>query len=165
MIKKAFSFPYYIIFLFVFLFFISLNIFVNDLYITVPAILSNTSFLGIAFIASTIIVGLLVALNINLVIMKIKQLKTLRKFSKRAGGATAGGIFAGVLGAACPGCFAGLFPAFLGLFGITATSMILPLNGLEIQLFSVVLLIISIFMLSKGTCKVNINKIKRNESE
>ena len=71
------------------------------------------------------------------------------------------GIFAGVLGGACPGCFVGLFPAVLGLFGVTASLSVLPFYGLEIQAASIVLLIVAIFFLTKETvCKVDFTEKK-----
>ena len=69
------------------------------------------------------------------------------------------GVTGGILGGACPGCFVGLFPAFLGLFGMTATLSILPFNGLEIQVASTALLLFSSYFLTKPlTCKVDFLK-------
>lgn len=164
-IKKSFSFPYSIIFSLIFISFILINIFLNKLHITLPTVISNVKIFGIFYIIFSVFVAFLVALNLNLVIMKIKQLKSMRKSKflnggggKSGGSLTAGGIFAGLLGGACPACFVGLFPAFLGLFGISATPIVLPLWGLEIQAFSIILLIISVFLLTKSTCKVKPKK-------
>lgn len=75
--------------------------------------------------------------------------------SKGGGGFTFVGVFGGVLGGACPGCFVGLFPAVLGLFGVTATLSILPLYGLEIQAASVGLLVFAVILLTRDTvCKI-----------
>ena len=66
-------------------------------------------------------------------------------------------MFAGLIGGACPGCFAGIFPAILGLFGSTGTLGILPFNGLEIQAVTILIIIFSVYMLTKPmTCKVKI---------
>ena len=99
----------------------------------------------------TFLIALLVGLVINLVIIKFKELKHVNKVS----GLAAVGLFGGLLGGACPSCFVGLFPAFLGLFGVTASLSSLPLFGLEIQIGSILLLLISVYFLTKNSvCEV-----------
>jgi len=68
------------------------------------------------------------------------------------------GWFIGVLGGACPGCIVGLFPAVLGIFGGAAAGLdILPFNGLELQVGSAALLIMSVWFLSKpAVCRMNL---------
>ena len=91
-------------------------------------------------------------------IIKFKEYKQL---NKKGSGLTTLGIFAGFLGGACPGCFVGLFPAVLGLFGVSASLSVLPLYGLELQAISAVLLIISAYYLSKNpVCKTEIETFK-----
>lgn len=92
----------------------------------------------------------------NLSIRKFRDFKTIQG---KGGGLTFLGIFGGLLGGACPGCLIGLFPAVLGIFGVTASLGALPLFGFEIQLISVVFLTIAIFYLTKETtCKINFDK-------
>ena len=76
------------------------------------------------------------------------RLKEFRAF-KAASAGSMGGVFAGILGAGCPGCAVGLFPLIASAFGISATLGSLPLGGIELQLFSVGVLGVSIFLLSK----------------
>ena len=98
----------------------------------------------------TLLVAFLVAVNINLVIFKFRELGSI---GIKAGGIGSAGVFGGILGGACPGCFVGLFPAFLGLFGISASLSVLPLLGLEIQIVSVILLVASMILLTRdNTC-------------
>ncbi len=72
-----------------------------------------------------------------------------------AGGVAAAGIFTGILGGACPGCFVGLFPAVIGLFGVSASLGVLPLYGLELQIVSALFLAGAIALLTRdATCKI-----------
>jgi len=91
-----------------------------------------------------IIVALLMGINISLLIYKLKEF-TANKGSSTMSGV---GIFAAALANGCPGCFAGLFPFVLSIFGVSATLSILPFNGIELQVLSAALLGTSIFFLS-----------------
>ena len=142
--------PYRYYFLIFFLGYLVLNFFVNDISKS-KEILTSTN-IGNFVIFSMILIALLVSISINLVIMKFREIRRLN----RAGGFAALGMFGGLLGSACPACFIGLFPAFLGLFGITASLTDLPFNGLELQISSILLLIISLFLLTRdSTCSIN----------
>jgi len=146
--------PYiYSIFL-VFFGYLTLNVIVNQVYITAPTLLTNNLKIIIPYLIFTIFIAFLVALNVNLTIKKFKDLKQINKES----GLTFIGIFGGVLGGACPSCFVGLFPAFLGVFGITASLSTLPFFGIEILVGSIIFLIIAVILLTKD----NVCKIKNN---
>ena len=146
--------PYVYSFILIFLVYLIINIIVNKVYITAPTLLTNNLKIVIPYLVFTILVALLVALNINLT---VKKFKDLRKVKKESGLAFIG-IFGGVLGGACPSCFVGLFPAFLGLFGITATLSSLPFFGIEILVGSIIFLIIAVILLTKdNVCKIRNN--------
>lgn len=155
-IKKAvFKKPYVFYFIFVFLSYIGLNVWVNQLYVSFSTLNDLATWFLIPFVFFTfLIVPLLAALTINLSIIRFKE----AGFGKREGSATSVGVFAGVLGGACPGCLVGLFPAVLGLFGIAGISLsVLPLYGLEIQFLSSALLIFAVFLLTSDVvCKIPI---------
>jgi len=129
---------------------------VNKTYVTLPTLFTayRISFV-IPFIALSLITALLVGVNINLIILKFKEIKLLSGI----GGTASLGLFGGILGGACPGCLVGLFPAFIGLFGVSATLSNLPLFGLEVQIASAGFLILSMFLLTKDvTCKIDLKK-------
>ncbi len=154
-IKRALTGSYLFSFIFIVLLYLGINILVNQMYVTGPSVLVsfNPLFL-IPFLTLHGIVAVLVGLSINLAHIKYTELKAVQAVNKESG-ITALGIFGGLLGGACPGCFAGLFPAVLGLFGISASLSVLPLYGLEIQAFSAVLLGVSIFLLTKpAVCEI-----------
>lgn len=157
-IKKAIlKKPYVFYFIAVFLVYITINLIVNQLYVNLVVFTSFALWFRIPFLLfNFFLIPFLVALTINLSILRFKEAGF--GFGKE-GGATGLGIFSGILGGACPGCFVGLFPAFLGLFGVTATLSVLPLYGFEIQLLSAAFLITAIFLLTKDiVCEVPLKK-------
>ena len=156
--KAVFEKPYVFYFIFIFLAYIGLNVWVNQLYVSFSTLTNLATWFFIPFVLFTfLIVPLLAALTINLSIIRFKE----AGFGRREGGATSVGVFVGVLGGACPGCLVGLFPDVLGLFGIAGTSLsVLPLYGLEIQFISSALLIFAVILLTSDVvCKVPVKKI------
>tara|TARA_Y100000310_G_scaffold163794_1_gene163585 strand:+ start:6018 stop:6494 length:477 start_codon:yes stop_codon:yes gene_type:complete len=150
--KVTLTKPYFFYFLISAGLFIVLNIYINKLNVTGPMFLFSNPKLGLPILFFIILIAGLIALNINLIIFKFKEIKSL---NKKGSGLTFFGVFGGFLGGACPSCFVGLFPAVLGLFGISVSLSILPFYGLEIQAVSAVLLIISVSYLTKETvCKI-----------
>jgi len=128
------------------------------MYITAPLLFTYNLKIIIPFLFFSILVGLLVAMNLNLVILKFKELRQINKES----GLTFLGIFGGLLGGACPSCFVGLFPAFIGLFGITASLSSLPFFGIEILIISAGFLLTSIFLFTRdNVCKIKVKQGKK----
>lgn len=146
--------PYVFYFIGIFLVYIALNLWVNQMYVNLPILTSYATWFLVPFVVlNFLLVPFLVALTVNLFIIKFKEMRSVS--GKGSGGFGFVGVFGGILGGACPGCFVGLFPAVLGLFGITATLAILPLYGLEIQAASVGLLGFSIILLTRdNVCKI-----------
>ena len=150
--------PYLFYFIGIFLVYIALNLGVNQIYVNLPILTSYATWFLIPFVSlNFLLVPFLVALTVNLSVIKFKEMRSVS--SKSSGGFGFVGVFGGILGGACPGCFVGLFPAALGLFGITASLSVLPLFGLEIQFLSAAFLITAIILLTRDTvCKVPIKK-------
>lgn len=146
--------PYVFYFIGIFLAYIALNLWVNQVYVNLPLLTSYATWFLIPFVAlNFLLVPFLVALTVNLSVIKFKEMRSVS--GKSSSGFGFVGVFGGILGGACPGCFVGLFPAVLGLFGITASLSVLPLFGLEIQLASVGLLGFSIVLLTRdNVCKI-----------
>ena len=164
-VKDAlFKKPYIFYFIFIFLTYIGINILINQTFVTLPVIfnLYRKKFLIPFLFFNFLLLPSLIALTINLSIIKFKESKALN--TKKGGGFTFLGIFGGFLGGACPGCFVGLFPAFLGLFGVTASLSVLPLYGLEIQMVSIVFLLVAIVLLTRNiVCEVPIKEINKGK--
>ena len=146
--------PYIFYFIGIFLIYIAINLIVNQLYVNLSVFTSLVLWFRIPLILfGFLLIPVLVALTINLSIIKFREMRQVK--GKSSGGFTFLGMFGGVLGGACPGCFVGLFPAFLGLFGITASLSILPFYGLEIQAASIGFLVVAVILLTRDTvCKI-----------
>ncbi|MBI2105826.1 hypothetical protein HYT56_03240 [Candidatus Woesearchaeota archaeon] len=146
--------PYVYYFLAIFFIYLLVNFFVNKIYVSTPLLFSYNLKIIIPFLFLTVLIAFLVAVNINLIIFKFKEVRGIKK----SGSVGFLGIFGGLLGGGCPSCFVGLFPAFLGLFGVTASLSSLPFFGLEILFGSAVLLLISIYFLTRDNiCKINLD--------
>ena len=140
---------YFLIFLITTLIYLGIYYLIINYFLTSFSLFFTTyvkSYAYPAFILN-IIVAILMGVNISLLIYRMKEFATDKKSSMMSGV----GIFAAALANGCPGCFAGLFPVILSIFGISATLSILPFNGLELQGLSAVLLGASIFFLSGKT--------------
>jgi len=152
-IKRAFKGNYLFLFILIFLAYVGLNVFINQLHVSLDILTGFAIWFLIPFLFfNFLLIPFLVALTINLSILRFKE----SGFGlNKESGISGTGVFAGILGGACPGCLVGLFPAFSGLFGITSSLSILPFYGLEIQLASAILLIWAIFLLTKDiVCKI-----------
>ena len=150
--RVVFSKPYIYYFIAIFAGYFVLNGWVNQLQVTGLTIFTTYRLsYAIPFSVFLLIIPALVALNFNLVVCKFQDIKRMgKRGSLGVGGLGGFGVFAGLVGGACPGCLVGLFPAVVGIFGIVGTSLsVLPYNGLEIQAFSVLLLLIGGFYLTK----------------
>jgi len=144
--------PYVFYLVIIFLGYLGLNIWLNQTFVTFSVLFTayKLSF-AIPFVALSLITAFLVAVTINLIILKFKEFRAVNKTS----GIAAVAIFLGFVGGACPGCFVGIFPAIVGIFGASLTLTSLPLNGLEIQIASSLILILSIHLLTRNkVCKV-----------
>ena len=115
---------------------------------------------GVNFIYLTVllitIMSILFGIYLSLVVFKFSFINT------RKGGLF--GFFGGIIGAfgvGCPTCGAFLF----GLIGAPLALMYFPFKGLEIQILGILLLIISIFFITKsmnGNCRIN-KKLKTSK--
>ena len=150
-IKYVLSLPTYS-FLFFFFFFgyISIQIYVNDLFMTLPSLIERGVYF-IFFIAFHILSGALIALSLILAIVRIQELREMSIHS----GTSVFALTISLLAGGCPGCLAGLFPAMMSIFGITASLSILPFYGFELQVISIILSLVSVYFLSGDlVCRV-----------
>lgn len=103
---------------------------------------------GVAFTTVSMVLSLLISIlfgtYLGLLIFRRDLIKDHPGAKAIASGL--GGTIAGVLGAACPTCGAPL----LALFGAPLALMALPFQGLEIKAASVLLLLLSIYLLTQS---------------
>ena len=146
---------YFLIFLITAIIYFSAYYFIITYFLDTFSLFFKTYVKSYAYTAFglNVIVALLIGINISLLVYRLKEFTADKKSSAMSGI----GIFTAALANGCPGCFAGLFPLILSIFGVSATLSILPFNGLELQALSGALLGTSIFFLagnSKRVCEI-----------
>lgn len=146
--KAVFSWPYNLIFILTLISYLFLTVYVNELHVTAETLFNTAKSFLIPFLTAHIIIALLVPITIILIVLRVRELQEINSIAK-GGSVSLIGTFIGILGGACPGCFAGLLPAIVGIFGSSFALTDLPFFGLEIQMLSIILLIISISILTK----------------
>ena len=143
--------PYLYSFLLIVVAYLGFNIYINQFTEVIPVLLSFNLWFVIPYVLLTFLIGILIAINLNLMFFKLKTVMTV----KAEGSMTAVGIFGGLLGGACPGCFVGMLPAVAGAFGVTLSLGALPFNGFEIQVpTAAILLLTTVFLTRKNVCKI-----------
>jgi len=147
--KKLFKKPYIYLTIIIFIIYIILSIFISGFYNTIPLILkyaNQISWLKLSFsLILTLIIGFLVSLNAVSFYIKYQERKKCTEAVTAASIGTLTGLAAGV----CPLCVVGLFPLIFSVFGISFTFASLPFQGIEVQLFAIIILSISLKMLNK----------------
>jgi len=68
---------------------------------------------------------------------------------KTGGAGTLGTVFA-ILGVGCAACGSAVLVGLLSLFGASSTLLLLPMEGLELLVVALVLLVLSIYWLAEG---------------
>jgi hypothetical protein len=130
----------------------ALNLLLNQFADTLPLFLSFNLFFVIPYFALTIMIALLVALNLTIIVFKLRQMMNMKKET----GVAALGMFGGFLGGACPGCVAGVFPVLASVFGVNIALSSLPFYGFEFQVPAFAILIVGLYVVAKPmTCDVN----------
>ena len=141
--------PYIYFVILIFLIYISLNIILSGFYNTIPLILVyaktlNWFKLGISLFL-TLTIGVLIAFNSVLIYVKYKE----RKKCKRELSLSSAGAIGGLVTGVCPLCVTGLIPLILGFIGVSFSFASLPLQGIEIQILVVIILLASLINLSR----------------
>lgn len=145
---------YFKIFLITFIFYLLLSTyliyyFFNGFYSFFNYQIRYYPYLNILF---TLILALLFGINLALIMFRFKEIK---KYNNESGT----GIFASILSlfsAGCPVCSFTILSFLIPGLSVTFSLAILPFKGLEIQLLGIIVLLISIFVLTKeNICKIN----------
>jgi len=151
-IKKNLSWKNLILFFIWIIIFSSVNFYFNDIKTLGLWFLDYENYIKIPYIIFGILNTFLIWLSINLLIDKMKEIKTLNPknwfFSFIW-------TFLALLTWACPGCIAWIFPVFVWMFGSNISMYSLPFHWTELQVLSFIFLIIWIYYLSLDmTCKI-----------
>lgn len=136
--------------------FSGINIYLNDIAELGLWVLQYENSIKIPYLVSIVLNTLLIWLSVNLLIDKMKEVKSLNPWMWIISFI---GTFFALLTWACPWCIAGIFPLFVWLFGSHMSMYSLPFHWVEIQILSLVFLIIWIYFLSKDmTCEIKPKK-------
>lgn len=147
---KVFKKPYVYWTISIFLIYLTLNVFLSGFHITLRDMfiyyetldwphMIISMFFGIA-------IAILISINSVYLYIKYKRHKDIKKEGTIACIATIGSLSTGI----CAACYVSFLPLLMGLFGVTLSWAMLPLQGLEIQFLVLILLIFNLFMLRKG---------------
>lgn len=91
-------------------------------------------------------VAILTGANLTLAVYHVRE----HGLNLKTGGAgTLGTIFA-ILGAGCAACGSAVLVGLLSLFGASSALLLLPMEGLELLVVALVLLVLSIYWLAEG---------------
>jgi len=91
-------------------------------------------------------VAILTGVNLTLAVYHVHE----HGLNLRTGGAgTVGTIFA-VLGAGCAACGSAVLVGLLSLFGASSALLLLPMEGFELLVVALVLLVLSVYWLAEG---------------
>ncbi len=104
---------------------------------------------------SFVMISVLFGVFLSLAVYKFKLIKTIKeKKGNSIGFFGYLGLVAGVFGAGCPTCGSVVF----ALFGAPLALMYLPFKGAELRVLSVLILIVSIYFLTKSLDKCDLKK-------
>lgn len=102
-------------------------------------------------IASCLLAGMVITFSVFLIKRQVSG-------STESAEASLPGIVLSILLPACPSCAPSIFGLFFGLFGVGSSLAVLPLQGLEFGLLTVIVIMITLMYLSKKivstTCEV-----------
>ena len=144
---------YYLIALFIALGYIILSLFlINYFFVGITNFFKyDIKWYVISNIILTAIVSILLGISISMNIHKIAELK------KMSSSSTVGifGSFLSFLGIGCPSCSLSIATSLVPSLGPVFVLGALPLKGLEIQIISIILLLVSLYFATKeNTCKI-----------
>lgn len=101
-----------------------------------------------------ILISIFISLNLILIYQSYKY----KQISKSGSYTSAFGIIIWVLGIGCISCGAAIITSLLSIVGFTSLLLILPYNGIEFLVFSIILIIISTilhgYILNKNSCSI-----------
>ncbi len=135
--------------------YVFINFLINQFDEVIPFFLDYNLVFVVPYFALTVLIAVTVALNLTIITYKIKKVRGLGD-GKKEKGATFLGAIGGFLGGACPGCFVGLLPTIAGVFGVTVTLSSLPFLGFEIQIPTLLVLLVGLYIVANPlTCKIS----------
>ena len=148
-ILKLLKRPYLFWSVTIFIFYMLINLLLSGFYDTIPLIIIYAKTINWISLGSSLLLslstGILVSMTMVLTYIKYKERKQCKEGVILSGTGSFGGLIAGI----CPLCVTGIFPLILASLGISFSFASLPFQGLEIQMGVVLILITSLYLLTK----------------
>lgn len=162
-IKKALQNKYLFLFILWIFIFTFINFYFNEVIELWLWFIDYSWWISIPYIFFLIANTLMIALSVNLIILKVKEVKSL---NPKAWFFSILWTSFALLTWACPWCIAWIFPAFMWIFWSNISLYWLPMHWAELQILSFIFLIIWIYYLSLDmSCKLKINKPKMEKTK
>ncbi len=159
-LKQLFQRPYLFWIAGIALIYISLNMFLSKFYLTlwyVPYFLDTMNWTDFLLsLGFTILIGILVAINMLLSYLHYQEnkhhlnQKNCVSHDRKATIFASIGAFLGLAIGVCSACTPLFFPLLLSIFDVSLTWSMLSINGLQVQLVLVVLLLTNIYYFQSG---------------
>ncbi len=161
-LKQLFQRPYLLWIIGIAFVYISLNMFLSKFYLTlwyVPYFLDTMNWRDFLLsMGLTFLIGILVAINMLLSYLHYQenkkqfQQKNCIAHDNKATIFASIGAFLGLAIGVCSACTPLIFPFLFSIFGISLTFSTLSINGLQVQLVLVALLLANIYYFQKNSC-------------
>lgn len=97
----------------------------------------------------TIAISILFGINLALLVYYIRRVKSVKTSNKKIHLAGIGGMISGLLGIGCVACGSLILTGVLAMVGAGGLLLYLPLRGAEFGILGVLLLLVSIYLVSK----------------
>ncbi|MDP1694602.1 MAG: hypothetical protein Q8L34_03615 [Candidatus Woesearchaeota archaeon] len=150
-LNDVFQKPYRLWFFCIFFLYLLLNVLFSGFYNTIPLIIQYAATVDWFSLTLSVLfalaIGFFIAVNSILLFIRYKQRKNCSKAGTLTGVGTVGGFITGV----CPLCISGLFPLLFSFFGISLSLGNLPFKGIEVQILTLLVLVLSFFLLTRRT--------------
>ena len=123
-------------------------------------------FNGVAYVIFYVILSFLISSLLGLwLTLMFYKFQCLKKIDLNHSTTGFLGLILGIFGAGCAGCSFTLFSYFLSFFGLALGLAKLPLQGLELKILSVILLLVSNFFVLNNLSKVCINHFTKKTNK
>lgn len=156
--------PYIYWILVISILYLSFTIYISQFYVSLlylPHFTATINWFDFLFsVGGSIVIAVLVGINVvgTFVLYKMHkhEKKSLMKSSAaKTASVTSVGAVVGTTTGICTACLGSLFPSFFGLFGITISVASLPLQGKEIQIGLIFILLLFFYFIQKDLRREN----------
>lgn len=147
--KEIFHYPYVYWLIAIFLLYFGFNVYISEFYIIIqylPIYLSTVNWSKLIFeFTLSLVIAALVAVNMVYGYIRYTERQQIKNSGVLACAGAVGGLATGV----CSSCVVSVFPLIMGFFGVTFSWAFLPFGGIEVQILTLLLLGVSLWLMKK----------------